>query len=473
MREGMSTSQAAHDRSKNINHSEQIEETTTTHHKRDRETGKSSSSTAKKKTQRPMSTLRYLSSADIQQKIPDVSSLVQYQLDVSGCFSPGSAYGNRVAIAGHGGEDGLMAYFASGKQVYRMGNVSDGKSVFHNRFQSMKRGKGGVYLPNRDFVDAKVPCDPIPVMQMRAEVQSLQISKHSESQESSIVVTDSYGRVIHAKIPGGQSVDITSICTMQPDDGTLLCEGGWTGGVVSPYSRNMVAVARHFPKDVTVFDENVPVRTFNTLYCPNDIALLSSGGSSPKDGDGTPLVAVAEGNVVTAWDLRIGGRASRVNRLSTGPYSGHLYTIAATGGGCPLLGAAGEDRDVCVWDLRTWKTIDRWRNCLKYEVTSLHFLESNPSYCVVSGMDYEVACGTWLNNTSKAFQSSILKQATGGRAAGPISEAGSIAETMRQSRVSASFRGTSRWIGIAKAPGDKDVFAGITSDKNSYIMHIQ
>ena len=469
----MSTSQEAHGRSEITNHSEQIEDKTRAHHKRDRDTGKNSTNTAKKKAQKPMSALRYLSSAEIQQKIPDLSSLVQYNLDVSGCLSPGSAFGNRVAIAGHGGEDGLTAYFASGKQVYRMGNASDGKSLFLNRSQSMKRGKGGVYLPNRDFVDSKIACDAIPVMQMRAEVQSLQISRHAESDESSIVVTDTYGRVIHAKIPGGESVEITSISTMQPDDGALLCEGGWTGGAVSPYSRNMVAVARHFPKDVTVFDNNVPVRTFNTLYCPNDITLLSSGGSSPKDGDATPLVAVAEGNVVTAWDLRIGGRASRVNRLSTGPYSGHLYSIAATGGGCPLLGSAGEDRDVCVWDLRTWKTIDRWRNCLKYEVTSLHFLESNPSYCVVSGMDYEVACGSWLNNMSKAFQSSVLKQGTGGRAAGPISEVGSIAETMRQSRVSASFRGTSRWIGIAKAPGDKDVFAGITSDKNAYIMHIQ
>ncbi len=32
-------------------------------------------------------------------------------------------------------------------------------------------------------------------------------------------------------------------------------------------------------------------------------------------------------------------------------------------------GAAGVDRSVLVWEPRTWKVLDRWNNCSKYEVT--------------------------------------------------------------------------------------------------------
>lgn len=38
-----------------------------------------------------------------------------------------------------------------------------------------------------------------------------------------------------------------------------------------------------------------------------------------------------------------------------------------------LAGAAGDERSVLVWEPRKWTPLDRWSNCLKYELTSLHF----------------------------------------------------------------------------------------------------
>lgn len=428
---------------------------------------------SKKLKQARMNVLRYLARPDVQQTVPELSQLVQCDVDVGGKdISPGSMHGNRVAIQGlSGGQQRI--FVSSGKQVF----VVDSDDVLGgseaNWAGMLRRGKGGVYLPTVGSEGKHVECKALPSLQMQSEIQSLHISAPESTGESTMISTDMYGRALCTVLNGEcneNDVGVRSMYTLQPEDGALVREAGWTGGVVSPCSRNIVAIARHFPKDVTVFDESIPMRRFSTLYNPNDVLLLSSDVSEAETGDGAPLLGVAEGNIVTIWDLRIGGTGARVNRLNTGPYGGHLYTIAATSRDCPLLGAAGEDRDVCVWDPRMWKKVDRWTHCSKYEITSLHFMRSNPRYCVVGGLDYELACGAWFHNVSKAFQSNVQKQqAAAGRAAGPVTEVGSIAETMRQSRVSASFRGNSRWIGVAQAPGDVDMFCAVTSDATLYL----
>lgn len=439
----------------------------------------------KRRKKSEMSLLRYFADSQSKQVAPEINSLTQHKIrfqDSDGgilentCMSPGSFFGNRIGIqdissqAGEGGADShLGIYLASGRNVYK---VHDGCRRGGRLGSSLKKGKGGMYLPDR-IDEMEMELRPVPMLQMRAEVQSIQITQADASGDSGIILTDTYGRAVCGSLSSEDDC-VKSVYTVQPDDGAFVCEGGWTGGVLSQHSRNIAAIARHFPKDVTVFDGTLPVRTLNTLYCPNDLTFLGSdlSPSSADQGDGTPLLAVAEGNVVTIWDLRIAGRGARIHRISTGPYSGHLYTIAAISNGCSLLGASGQDRDVCIWDPRTWKTVDRWRNSLKYEVTSLHFMKSNPRYCVVSGMDYEVVCGSWLNNSSKAFQTIVEKQASG-RAVGPVTEAGSIADATRRDRVTASFRGTSRWLGFAKAPGERDVFAGITSDGMIYVSEFK
>lgn len=427
-------------------------------------------SSVKRRKKNSMSVLRYLADTHCESSTPQLVSLTQHELDlkgVDGCLSPGSFFGNRVAIqdASHQMEEGKSRhrmFVASGRNVYKIDDVCMGEKSHPD---SLTKGKGGMYLPNRKD-EMRVGSEIVPMLQMRAEAQSIHITPADSKGDSGIILTDTYGRAVCGTLSTKESC-IKSVYTVQPDDGAFVCEGGWTGGVLSQYSRNIAAIARHFPKDVSIFDGNIAVRTLNTLYCPNDLTFLASDLTSSST-DATPLIAVAEGNVVTIWDLRIAGTGSRINRICTGPYAGHVYTVAAANRGCALLGASGQDRDVCIWDPRTWKTVDRWRNCLKYEVTSLHFMESNPRYCMVSGMDYEVVCGSWLNNTSKAFQASTQKQG-GGRAAGPATDEGSVADTTRRERAAASFRGTSRWIGFAKAPGESDIFAGVTSDGMMYV----
>ena len=76
--------------------------------------------------------------------------------------------------------------------------------------------------------------------------------------------------------------------------GLLLCrEAGWAGVAVAPGQPSQVALARHFPKDVTLFDGPVAVRSIHTMYCPTAVLLLST--QLAADAAGGPLVAVTEG----------------------------------------------------------------------------------------------------------------------------------------------------------------------------------
>ena len=374
-----------------------------------------------------------------------------------------------------------------------LGSVKRSGGSLSGGLEELERGKGGeVYLPRSDDVVRRY--DEVVGLSSRAEIQSVRVasggvdlvggSGSGSGSGDKVLVTDTYGRGvcgrIEAVVPGG-GFEVTQVYPLAPDDALAVAEGGLTSGAVSAVS-NMAVIARHFPKDVSVFDGDQLVRTFHTLANPNAVELV----------DGHAVVAVAEGSMVSVYDVRIAERQARVARLQPqgSTASGHYYALAVRDGGggggggggsghaaCPLLGAGGEDRDVFVWDPRTWRSVSQWKNCLKYEIDYVGFLDSDPRYCVVSGMDYEVACGAWFENKSKAFKASVGEAldkaakaagaASRGRAAGPVGDAGSVAEAQRQSRVVASYRGTSRWIGMSKVHG-RDEFVGVTSDGQVY-----
>jgi WD40 repeat protein len=321
-----------------------------------------------------------------------------------------------------------------------------------------------------------------------------------------VATSDSYGRAALARMQfpnsgdnnnleedGGGFVNCNKYNIMgveQLNPVNLSTEAGWTGVALAPDQPSQVAIARHFTKDITLFDGPMAVRTIHTTYRPNAVQLLSSNVAT--DAEGGPLVAVAEGPVISIWDVRAAGRGARIARLSSSPHSGPFYCLAASSnGGVPLLGAAGSERSVLIWDPRTWRTIDRWNNCLKYEATSLQFLSSNPSYCVVCGLDYEVVCGKWGGDRKNRIGGGHRTATNGGGAAdgdkncnGGLSittaavdnsltdnHTTRIQSTSTSKSSNISFRGDSRWMGLAKAHG-KDIVAGMTESKQLYVAEL-
>jgi WD40 repeat protein len=269
----------------------------------------------------------------------------------------------------------------------------------------------------------------------------------------------------------------------------LSIEAGWTGIALAPDQPSQAAIARHFPKDITLFDGPIPVRTIHTTYRPHAVQLLSSNVAT--DSSGGPLIAVAEGPIVSVWDVRAAGRGARIARVSSTPHSGPFYCLASSSnGGVPLLGAAGSERSVLIWDPRMWRAIARWNNCLKYEATSLHFLSSNPSYCVAGGLDYEVVCGKWGGDRKNRFggghRTKNSENAADGDGGSNIAEPATttapaldttdnhttrLTSTTTNKSSTISFRGDSRWMGLSKAHGS-DIVAGLTESKQLYIAEL-
>lgn len=246
---------------------------------------------------------------------------------------------------------------------------------------------------------------------------------------------------------------------LQPEE--VAVEAGWAGIALAPGQPSQSAIARHFPKDVTLFDGPLPVRTIHTLYRPNAVQLLPTTLTSSAGGGG--VLAVAEGPLLSIWDLRVAGRGARVAKLNGGVSSGHLYCIAMSdGSGPPLLGAAGADRSVMVWDARKWTSVDRWTNCMKYEATALHFPTQNAKYCVACGLDYEVVCGRWGGERRNRLGGGH-RTADGQNGDRPSGEG--------EGEGQRSFRGDSRWLGLAKAQG-QDVVAGLTASAQLYVAEL-
>lgn len=432
-----------------------------------------------------------------------VTRLAKYQLQLDEELSPGAVHSNRVAVQARrrqpltaaalppllltasaadaapprfcalqslsGDDDSYYhAYLASGRRIMAMAAPRPAAGLLG------ARGKGGAFLPEAAH---GASWDELPTLALRAEVQDLQLAEDSGG--GVLAAVDCYGRatVAHMRRDGGGNANdiasagrmqVVGIEQLQPEE--VAVEAGWAGVALAPGQPTQVAVARHFPKDVTIFDGPLAVRTIHTLYRPNAVRLLPPGLASSVGGAG--VVAVAEGPLLSVWDLRAAGRGARVAKLNGGVASGHLYCIAAAeGAATPLLGAAGADRSVMVWDSRTWTAVDRWSNCLKYEATALHFSAADASHCVACGLDYEVVVGRWggqrrsrLGGGHRTAEAAAAGGAGGGGGGGGGNSGGDRGGH-------ASFRGDSRWMGLGRAQG-QDVLAGVTASAQLYTAEL-
>ena len=102
-----------------------------------------------------------------------------------------------------------------------------------------------------------------------------------------------------------------------PGTGTTFVPG-WAGAAFDGCDPNAVAVARHFAKTVDVFDLKNPTkstRTFHTTLNPHSVSWVDrSGAASNKSA--APLLAVAEGNQLAMYDLRMAEKGGCARRMT-------------------------------------------------------------------------------------------------------------------------------------------------------------
>ncbi|KAF6263465.1 hypothetical protein COO60DRAFT_411654 [Scenedesmus sp. NREL 46B-D3] len=336
-------------------------------------------------------------------------------------------------------------------------------------------------------------------------VTRLQLQVQQQGSESAAVVEDEQaGRLVAT--PAGTPAVLAQL-RLRPQDACR--EGGWAGACFSSSSSAsdaglLLAAARGFARDVSLYDveSGGVVRTYHTALNPYALKFL------PPDlaGSDGQLLAVAESHVVSLWDARAAGAAGGcVQRLATATVGQPLYALdwcAAQGG---LLGSAGAERSVFITEPRKWKLLSKWGGATRLAIHSLSFLQADPRYAVLAGLDLEVLCGRWdkPGSSARAFQSTAAADdgepaaaaaaaaakptipaapgapGSGDRTRAPAAAAAAVtgdgvgssggdggsANPTAAASAGFSFRGDARWLGVSKAAG-VDVLAGFAASGN-------
>ncbi|XP_043809509.1 uncharacterized protein LOC110605820 isoform X2 [Manihot esculenta] len=304
--------------------------------------------------------------------------------------SPGNLQPTRLAL--HVNEDAFSCwvYMASGCHVYKL------QVPMQDSFVS--KGKESLLIPVQTQVMDSSVVNRCP---HRSEIQS-------------IVLCET------------ENIDSLTYSVLPRDSG--VGEGSWAGLCFSPSQWSMAAVARSFCKSIDVYDQDIHLRTLRTLWYPSSLNFLQN----LNNGNGSSILAIAEGCQLTIWDLRMKENGGCLHRIC-GSLGDNFYAVCSSPTGYIAVG--GADRTVTIYDPRRWSPLARWVHCSKYEITGLAFSSLDSDYIYIQGVDYEVCCGQWKEST-KVF----------------------------------SFRGDSNWLGFNKCSNSSRDLLGGWCDSGSVFL---
>ncbi|XP_077242073.1 uncharacterized protein LOC143882472 isoform X2 [Tasmannia lanceolata] len=311
----------------------------------------------------------------------------------------------------------FSVYIASGCHVYKVEISMEDSGV--------TKGKESLLIPVHAQV---IHSSLLARCPHRSEIQSVVLAE-THCRKGVIGTVDSYGHLIVSQLDAnGQDVDRPTYTVLPQDCG--VGEGSWAGMCFSPSHWSMAAVARSFCKSIDVYDQDIPLRSLNTLWYPTSLCFMWN--TSVGDGNSS-ILAVAEGCQLTIWDLRTKHNGGCVQRIC-GSVGDLFYAVCGSSEGAIAIG--GSDRTVTIYDPRRWSALSRWANCSKYEITGLSFSSLDSNHIYVQGVDYEVFCGQW-----------------------------------KESRKVFSFRGDSNWLGFNKCLNN-DVLSGWSESGSIFVAEV-
>lgn len=402
--------------------------------------------------------------ADIS--VTSTRELFRGVLPTDACLSPLSAAGlqaSRLAIR----PDNDWFVVATGSKVYNVQCVATRKrfrssidsSSLSNQLEYnsivgtsiVSSAISDEYIVPRPFSSLHVSCDAVHSAH-DAEIQSV------VADSARLATIDAYGRCIitvHNRAPTS-SEHQTHSSDSAVNGGPLILTpssltngmAGWAGVSLHPGDETVVATARQFYKDVTIYDADVAVRTFYSLQAPSAILFTSKA---------EPNLLVAEGNDVALYDPRAaeaGGRMARkqicTNGILTADVSLDGFSAAVAGG----------DRAVYVFDTRMLNVRGRWASCLKYDCAGVLLSRDVEGMAFVCSVDNEVACGAWDLQVAQNFglvgNHSTSTMISGANAKSP--------------RRAFGFRADVRITGMARRMNHGEEIAVVTEAGSFYLM---
>mmetsp|Transcript_7943 Transcript_7943/g.23935 ORF Transcript_7943/g.23935 Transcript_7943/m.23935 type:complete len:384 (-) Transcript_7943:1440-2591(-) len=263
-----------------------------------------------------------------------------------------------------------------------------------------------------------------------------------------IAAVDGFGNVVvgladHSGDSDGGVLAVPRSYALRPSRFEYGEEGYCGIALNSKTNSALLACARFFFKDITIYDGDISVRTFHTSGNPSAITCTSDN-----------RIVTAEFYGLALYDMRTREGGGCTDRKTVG--SGRQYAIDSQD---ELLACAGADRVVRVFDLRmALRPLGQWNNCLKYECTEV-FLRPDRSSCFVSGIDNEVSCGRWTDSGIQGRETSSNRDN-----AAPVMVSGALARSPKRLF---GFRGDSPWVGNCVSG---DALAGITTNGAFYLF---
>lgn len=319
-----------------------------------------------------------------------------------GKLSPGSIFGNRIALGPNEEKD---VFWATGSKLFRL---SLGPAPTSAAFVPNYSGKL-LLPPPTERQGSSVVLESVGGAKHFSEVQNLCFVSGSAQLLYSV---DSTGQILMNRFNGGEHVQAEAL----ERPASAISEHGWVGVAANENFPGVSVSARYCDKLVTVYDGERSISKFRTVGHPTQVKMLDSG-----------LLAMTEQGSYSLWDLRLppnmtsphsssNDTPSLNNKISSDFAKLKLSGVGSSGNcvqrvyvsqqilysldnsGTKVL-VAGAERSAVVYDIRGDGPESRWGNCLKYDVTRARFAKSDPSLCYVSGLDNELLVGK-LDGTS-------------------------------------------------------------------------
>ena len=347
------------------------------------------------------------------------------------------------AVSGGGDENEMKSYqlyLGIGKTVYRATRSCGIGKVPREGEELFKLGKDDVVLPSESKAGLEVT--NLQAFAHRHEIQSMATWNASSTSIGShfVASVDSTGSLCVCEFQNHQSIrsddekDEASQCPERSYQAQpLSCsamEVGWAGVALGRQQPTKAVVARHFPKDLNVFDGDMLVRTIKTIQNPTAIQMLED-----------EVYVVAETNKIGVYDLRVDARqgcvqclqaTDTVTCLASSPSRGSTSSDAAV--------ASGIGRTVAVWDVRKWNAFSRFTG-LRQEACGIKCLNTKANALCVASMNGEIK---------------VIKFSPGAAVV-------SAKQKSTTFKSHANLRGDSRWIGLS-APVSHALWNGAAAD---------
>jgi len=146
-----------------------------------------------------------------------------------------------------------------------------------------------------------------------------------------------------------------------------------------------LVLTSHWQRKIMWWDveKQTSTKEVRTWLKPNDCSMMYQSGS--------PLVGLAERNVLSVWDSRVQKKQGMVARTRVGPNPYWSVCVLKDN----LFAIAGTDKVVSVIDSRKWSSIAGWRSGAKLELLKVCASPTKPELVYGAGRDNDLVCGEW------------------------------------------------------------------------------